>query len=288
MARIRSVKPELFDDPDIGQLSAEATVVFIGLFTQADREGRMVDDPRRLKIRLRPYSTCDFDATLAELVDAGFIIRYQSEDGVRLLQVRSFKKHQRFHPDEKASDYPPPSETGKSHGKPGKPGTDNPVSCLSSLGSGFLSLVDSGEPAAPPSPPPVPVMEFDVTGDRARKTWPLTDAYLADLQRDYEHLDVLAECKKASAWVKANPGRKKTAKGMPAFLVRWLNNTANDSRKHVGATEVRPRHLPAPQPDYDRDDYFSECKRLHGNACNGQVAHALRMQIDAGKAQAAS
>lgn len=227
MARIRSIKPEFFDDPDVGQISAEAALVFIGLWTQADREGRLVDDPRRLKVRLRPYSTCDLDAILAELVDAGFVIRYQSEAGDQLLQVRSFWKHQHCHKDEKASIYPAPPKNGGHTGKPGDFRAKTPVSCLLSIDSGSLALVDSVEAARPPSSPPV--MTFAVVG-KGEKEWALTSDHLADLQRDYEHVDVLSECKKASAWLKAAPGRKKTAQGMPRFLVNWLNRSADSGR----------------------------------------------------------
>lgn len=267
MARIRSIKPEYFDDPDVGQLSAEAALVFVGLWTQADREGRLIDDYRRLKVRLRPFSTCDFNAILAELVDAGFLIRYQSEAGVRLLQVRTFGKHQHCHKDEKASIYPEPTENQKSAGNPP---AKTPVSCLLSLGSDHLSLEDCGEAASPPSPPPV--LSFAVTG-RGAKSWDLTQAYLADLQRDYEHVPVLAECRKASAWLKANPGRTKTAKGMPAFLVGWLNKAAGK-----GPVGVRPSSLPAPQPGYS-SDWYEECQRLHNGACGSQYKHANNMAV---------
>ena len=36
MARIRTIKPEFFDDPKIGRLSPLARLAFIGLLTQSD------------------------------------------------------------------------------------------------------------------------------------------------------------------------------------------------------------------------------------------------------------
>ncbi len=39
----------------------------------------------------------------------------------------------------------------------------------------------------------------------------------------YPGLNVQAEIQKALAWVQANPARRKTARGMPRFLVAWLN-----------------------------------------------------------------
>lgn len=271
MARIRSIKPEFFDDPDVGQLSAEASLVFIGIWTQADKRGRVLDDPRRLKVRLRPYASGDFDATLAELVDAGFVIRYQSSDGVRLLQVRSFEKHQKTHKLEPDSIYPGPNVSDTS--PTGKKPSDPPVSCLLSLGSGLLSREVCGKPSEPAFPPAVLV--FDVTG-KGEKSWALTADHLADLQRDFEHTDVLTECKRASAWVKANPNRRKTAKGMAAFLVNWLNRAVANG----GSRPSSVPHRPAQQPAYD-SDWFAECQRLHANECDGQMKHAIRMQVEA-------
>lgn len=43
----------------------------------------------------------------------------------------------------------------------------------------------------------------------------------------YQGLDVAAECKKALAWIGANPSKRKTHRGMPSFLVGWLGR-AND------------------------------------------------------------
>src|SRR5580658_7195936 len=93
MPRIRTVKPEFFDDPDIANLSVVARLVFIGLWTQADREGRMRDEPKRLKARLLPYDKVNFDETLAALSHAGFIERYH-DGAIPVLQVVNFLRHQ--------------------------------------------------------------------------------------------------------------------------------------------------------------------------------------------------
>lgn len=278
MARIRSVKPEYFDDPDVGQLSAEAALAFVGLWTQADKRGRLPDDPRRLKVRIRPYSSADFGATLAELVEAGFLIRYQSSDGVKLLQVRSFEKHQKTHKLEPDSQYPAPSRLDTE--ATGKKPSDPPVSCLLSLGPDLLSREVGGEPSKPASPP---VLEFAVTGNREQPVWSLTSEHLADLQRDYEHTDVLAECKKASAWVKANPGRRKTAKGMPAFLVSWLNKSAGagPSVTAKATPYVKPMYTPTEIRNAARTlgpgSWAAECVQLHDGRCGGANKHAEEM-----------
>lgn len=105
MARIRSIKPEFFDDPEVAEVSAFARLCFIGLWIQSDRAGRLVYDARRLKARIFPYDNLDIDLLCVELENIGFIHRYTVE-GKHFLQVRSFVKHQRPHPKEPESVIP--------------------------------------------------------------------------------------------------------------------------------------------------------------------------------------
>lgn len=78
------------------------------------------------------------------------------------------------------------------------------------------------------TPAQPPVLEFPCDGKPV--TWPLTAELLAELQADFESVDVLAEAKMALAWVKARPDRKKTARGYRAFLTAWLGKAKNSGR----------------------------------------------------------
>lgn len=74
---------------------------------------------------------------------------------------------------------------------------------------------------------PVPVLlEFPTVGTGGN-TWDLTESQVAEWTPLFPALDVLAESRKALAWVQANPGRRKTTRGMPAFLVRWLTRAVD-------------------------------------------------------------
>ncbi len=121
MARIRMIKPEFFDDPDIADVSPLARLFFIGLWTEADREGRVVDDSRRLKARIFPYEAADVEALAVELHGKDLIRRYSDGQGKRFLWIRTFTKHQRPHPKEPASVMPEWTATNaKRHGEPWK------------------------------------------------------------------------------------------------------------------------------------------------------------------------
>jgi len=95
MARIRSIKPEFFRSDQVAEVSPLARLMFIGLWTMADRRGRLEDRPKRIKIECLPYDKCDPDVLLGELAAAGLIERY-SANGTDVVQITTFEKHQRI------------------------------------------------------------------------------------------------------------------------------------------------------------------------------------------------
>jgi hypothetical protein len=102
MARARNIKPGFFRNADLVELSFEARLLFIGLWTIADREGRLEDRPKQIKMELFPADNLDCDSILNDLAEIGMITRYE-HDGKRFLQVVNFLKHQNPHKDERAS-----------------------------------------------------------------------------------------------------------------------------------------------------------------------------------------
>jgi hypothetical protein len=112
MARIRTIKPEFFMDEDLAELSPLHRLLFIGLWTEADREGRMQDRPRTLKAKLLPWEGCDIEPLLGDLDRAGLIHRYEV-GGAHFIAIPGFTKHQRPHPKETGCGYPPPPSREK-------------------------------------------------------------------------------------------------------------------------------------------------------------------------------
>lgn len=70
------------------------------------------------------------------------------------------------------------------------------------------------------------VLTFPTVG-MGGTSWVLTEPQVIAWQSSYPGLDVLAEARKALAWVEANPGRRKTTRGMAAFLVNWFNRSTD-------------------------------------------------------------
>ena len=109
MARARNIKPGFFTNEHLGELEPLARLLFIGLWCQADREGRLEDRPKRLKIDILPYDDCDIEFLLETLADSPdkFIQRY-SVDGKKYIAITNFTKHQNPHAKEQVSTIPTP------------------------------------------------------------------------------------------------------------------------------------------------------------------------------------
>ncbi|WP_300727371.1 DnaT-like ssDNA-binding domain-containing protein [Pseudomonas sp.] len=105
MARARNIKPGLFSNELLVELPAFDRLAFIGLWCLADREGRLEDRVKRIKIELFPCDDYDVEAGLARLAAAGFISRYQVA-GFSVIEITNFQKHQSPHGTEKDSTLP--------------------------------------------------------------------------------------------------------------------------------------------------------------------------------------
>jgi len=126
MPRSRNIKPGFFQNPELTDCSVEARLLFIGLWTLADRDGRLEDRPRQIKLNLYPADDFDVIKLLDELAgakdDTGVaqIIRYEV-DGKKCIWIPKFTKHQTPHNKEKQSSLPAFSvEAQKLPGKPRK------------------------------------------------------------------------------------------------------------------------------------------------------------------------
>lgn len=136
MARSRQLKPDFFADEDLSTRSHAARLLFQGLWTLADREGRLEDRPLKIKAALFPYEAVDVEALLAELArpkqyaPGMFIVRYEVE-GRKYIQVCNFTRHQNCHPREQPSTLPAPPGKGTAGREKAMPGPAVPSSSTS-------------------------------------------------------------------------------------------------------------------------------------------------------------
>ena len=105
MPRARNIKPGFFKNEDLAECSPWARLCFAGLWTMADREGRLEDRPKRIKGELFPYDSVEVPPLLDELECWGFIRRYQV-GGERFILIVKFVEHQAPHGTEKDGSIP--------------------------------------------------------------------------------------------------------------------------------------------------------------------------------------
>ncbi len=133
MPRIRSIHPEFWSDERMVEIPFGARLLFIGTWNFADDEGRLEDNPGRLRLQVFPGNDVtpeQVDGWLDLLAaNNGPIIRYEV-DGQRYIQVRNFRKYQSpSHP--RRSKLPPPDldARGLRHGsRASSPGEANAAS----------------------------------------------------------------------------------------------------------------------------------------------------------------
>lgn len=100
MARIRTIKPEFFTSDTIAALSVPTRLTFIGMWTDADDYGNLLDNPRLLKGHIWPLdddmTPTDMSLHIQVLVEAGLVDRYQDDEGKKYLHIRSWDEHQKM------------------------------------------------------------------------------------------------------------------------------------------------------------------------------------------------
>jgi hypothetical protein len=224
MARIRTIKPAFFRHRDLYLLEQQSgfpvRVAFAGLWTVADREGRFRWRPEELKLDCLPFDEVDFAEVLAVLQGAGFVRKYAVE-GKDYGCIPSWAEHQILNSREAQSVLPAlncegtvitGNYNGEGKGREGK-------------GTG-----ESAETLTRSTPDDSPVVSvFPCVGPDGGE-WRLRRTQVDEWRGHFPALEVEAECRKAHAWIQANPGRRKTRRGMPKFLVGWLMRATDGGR----------------------------------------------------------
>ena len=109
MARSRNIKPGFFLNEQLAELPYEARLLFIGLWTLADRDGKLEERQKRIEAELFPYDLVNAETLLGSLEKRQFICRYMVS-GHRYILIPNFSKHQNPHKHERPSEIPNPPQ----------------------------------------------------------------------------------------------------------------------------------------------------------------------------------
>jgi hypothetical protein len=94
--RIRTIKPEMWADEKVGQLSRDARLLFVGLITMADDRGRLRGMPAGILGHVFPYDVDalrKLDGWLRELTASGLAVTYE-HGGITYFYLPGFTRHQ--------------------------------------------------------------------------------------------------------------------------------------------------------------------------------------------------
>jgi hypothetical protein len=254
MARSRNIKPGFFQNDELVDIDFAGRLLYIGLWCLADREGRLEDRPKKIKIELFPCDLVDVDKLLNQLFQHGFIVRYQVSDR-NYIEIPKFKIHQNPHPKEPASVIPPAKkEIAKLHGEQ--------FNYIASNADSLLLIPDSLLSDGVRLPPPdTTEIEREILNElKAIKGYEFdyqTELdFIRKLAIDYPKIDILFQVKKWCAGKIDKPLGKKSRPH--SQLVNWCNNADGWQKEKVvqrGKVNGLSSNQPKGKADTNKTDY---------------------------------
>lgn len=277
MARIRTIKPEMFESEALAECSVTAMLTFIGLMTQADDAGRHRDHPAIIAGRLwalRPdHTPAHVARDLEELAAAGLICRFTGCDGRTWLHIVTWKRHQKI-------DNPsaPRAPRCPRHHSDEKCGRCKEVRCPSP--SAEASLAHPAEVLGKVSPSPTRDLDRQVSSHSTPEASPVTTAPRTDGAQEAPH--------------PAADATSPTSAGKPA--VQGLfdeSSTGSREGSGTGSRILDPGSVPtgrgAPAPDADREsvsanqlvaEYAKGCHRRPPSSTLGHLGREIKKLLD--------
>lgn len=237
MARARNIKPGFFKNDELAELTFEARLCFIGLWTIADCFGRFEFRPKRIKAEIFPYDPVDIEAIMNNLEQYRFIRKY-SVQGRQYIEITNFVKHQNPHKNErvKGSEIPAPEDEAPEdpepqgpQGKPDKIGTSTDENGTARADSPIL-IPDSPflNPDDGEQQPPAPDEEFVM-----HLNWKEGEHFKSMMKMSAipeSHLTDEARTEFISHWMSETKTKRNQAKWENAFL-KSLNRTKHQKTK---------------------------------------------------------
>lgn len=237
MARIRTIKPEFPQSESMGRVSRESRLCFILLWTIADDLGRLRGNSRMLASLLYPYDMDAgkrIDSWLDELEKEKCIVRYKSDSGDHYIAILNWLQHQKIDKPSK-SKIPGPDSIGFARIREDSRefGDDSRTFVVGSKDQGEDQGRDQGSSIC--TEPEADSMLDEPLADHGfilpnGTLWRPTVAKVQEWQSTFPNMDIDAQLRLAAQWLKDNPARRKTERGMHRFLFSWLEKAQNSNR----------------------------------------------------------
>jgi hypothetical protein len=148
MARRRMIDPNFWQSEDVSKLTIRQRLPFIGLFSNADDEGKMRGNPAFVRSAIFPYEDFtlgDIEQDLNKIESIGSIQQYEVEES-KYIRLINWKKFQRVDKPQ-SSVIPEPNENDSDNE------SENDSRLKERKGKEFKGEEDKGKEEKPPSVP---------------------------------------------------------------------------------------------------------------------------------------
>ena len=238
MARKRMIDPNIWQSEDFNSLSLMGRLLFIGMFSNADDEGRGIANPVFLRSIVFPYDEDikgdDINNILAE-INVKMSVEIYSCDGKRYYQLTNWDKWQKVDKP-KPSLFPAPDAATEVFGEAS-------ATCRELVGEasgnnrrsvGDVSRLirieknknrteqekNIKDSCAEPETVSAPAVITLPLNDNSQ--YPVSQEQVDKWSELYPAVDIMQELRKMAGWLDANPKRRKTKQGILRFITSWL------------------------------------------------------------------
>ena len=252
MARIRTIKPEFPQSESMGRVSREARLCFILLWTIADDSGRLRGNSRMLASLLYPYDIDagkKIDGWLDELELERCILRYQSDSKDHYIAILNWQSHQKI---DKPSKSKIPEPDSRAFANIREDSREVDEDSRSVVGGSKDQGEDQGSLiCTEPQGDSMQLADHGFTLSDG-SLWRPAVSKVREWQATFPVMDLDAQLRLAGQWLKDNPVKRKTQRGMHRFLFAWLERAQNSNK-------ALPLFQPNQQPK--RPDPYGNCPR---------------------------
>ena len=254
----RIIRESICTSDSVDKLSWFEEVLFSRLIVNCDDFGRFDGRAAVVKNRLFPLkdnlTLKTVETALHGLANAGLITLYVFE-GKRFLCLPTWGKYQTQRA--KVSKYPAPENSLQADENICKQMISNVPVFENRESNSIFAIRDaegSAEPQAPPAPPAIVLPLNDGTD------YPVSVEQCQEWAGLYPAVDVIQQLRGMRGWLDANPAKRKTRRGINAFIVRWLARE-QDRGGAVGRTATARKNATYIQHGNDMGEFERDAVR---------------------------
>lgn len=238
MARIRTIKPEFWADEKLSHLGAMDRLVFLGLISMADDYGRLHDNVKIIDAFVFPNTDDTVRESLANLSRMNRIRRGKSSQGMPVIEIVNWDKHQKVDKPQPKLALPPIA--GKTNEKAGQNTVLESFANDSRIGSELVAPHTTDPDQLPPTP--------SRRSGSVRECPPNAEevgAYMAIIGKDATQAQAFVDYYTANGWVQGN--ESKPIKDWHSQVRIWFRKEEERNKSSPGSRTSQRNQVDIPK-----------------------------------------